>query len=324
MYFFMALLYATLYGIEYASEKTLSFARIFMQIHFSTIKFLRLCSRFVEFTMQKSIENIAKTHYENFPVGSLLIPKRFRDPIHLVYMYARVADDFADEGLLSAAERIQKLNEWQMLLHLAVNGESSLELFEQLGRVLNEFQIPVQLFDDLITAFKNDVSNPEYQTFDEVLRYCQYSANPIGRILLRIFKCASDEADLLSDSICTALQLTNFWQDISVDTRRNRIYIPQSDLQLYHIHSSDLNTNGNSDAFRELMMLEIKRTRALFLTGKPLFALVNRHFRFELKMIWHGGMRILEKIESQNFETRSTRPTLNVFDKIVIGIRSLS
>ncbi len=320
----MALLYATLYGIEYASEKTLSFARIFMQIHFRDQFFLRLCSRFVEITMQKSIENIAKTHYENFPVGSLLIPKRYREPIHLVYMFARVADDFADEGTMSDAERILKLQEWQMQLHLAVNGESSIGLFKQLSKVLEEFHIPLQLFDDLITAFKNDVSNPEYQTFEEVLGYCNFSANPIGRILLRIFDCSSEETDRLSDAICTALQLTNFWQDISVDTRRNRIYIPLSDLQSYAIQSSDLQTIRNAESFRELMKLEIKRTRDLFMTGKPLFALVNRQFRFELKMIWHGGMRILEKIEAQNFETRISRPTLNLFDKIVIGVRSLS
>jgi len=176
----MALLYASVYGIECASEKPLSFAGIFVQIHFGDHNFLRLCLRFVEITMQKSIENIAKTHYENFPVGSFLIPKRYRKPIHLVYAFARVADDFADEGTMSVAERVDKLNEWQEQLHKAVNRESSIELFTQLSYVLHDYQIPLQLFDDLLIAFRKDASNPEYQDFDEVLEYCRFSANPIG------------------------------------------------------------------------------------------------------------------------------------------------
>ncbi|MDP1676140.1 MAG: squalene synthase HpnC [Bacteroidota bacterium] len=274
--------------------------------------------------MQKSVENIAKTHYENFPVGSFLIPKRYREPIHLVYTFARVADDFADEGTMSVVERIDKLNEWQMLLHKAVKGQSSIELFDRLSSVIKEFQIPLQLFDDLIIAFSKDASNPEYQTFDEVLEYCKFSANPIGRIVLQIFECSTDETNRLSDAICTALQLTNFWQDISVDTRRNRIYIPKSDLQMFSLQQSDLTSSVNEKAFRELMKMQIDRTRNLFETGKPLFSLVNKQFRFELKMIWHGGMRILEKIELQNFETRNKRPTLNLFDKLLIFIRSQS
>ncbi len=295
-----------------------------MQIQFVNQKSLRLCSRFVEITMQKSIENIAKTHYENFPVGSLFIPKRFREPIHLVYTFARVADDFADEGTLSVAERIDKINEWQQHLHNAVNGASKIELFVKLSKVLLDFKISLQLLDDLLIAFRKDASNPVYQDFEEVLEYCQYSANPIGRILLHIFGCSTDETKRLSDAICTALQLTNFWQDISVDTGRNRIYIPKSDLMTFNLHTTDLESTAKANAFRVLMRTEIERTRNLFETGKPLFSLVSKQFRFEVKMIWYGGMRILEKIESQNFETRTKRPTLNLFDKLLIAARSLS
>ena len=274
--------------------------------------------------MQKTVENIAKTHYENFPVGSFLIPKRYREPIHLVYTFARVADDFADEGTMSVAERIDKLNEWQYLLHKAVKGQSSIEIFVKLSGVLAEYQIPLHLFDDLIVAFRMDASNPEYETFEEVLGYCKFSANPIGRIMLRIFDCSTDETNRLSDAICTALQLANFWQDISVDTRRNRIYIPKSDFQKFNLQPSDLTSSMNEKAFRELMKMQIDRTRNLFEIGKPLFSLVNKQFQFELKMIWHGGMRILEKIEAQNFETRNKRPALNLFDKILIVTRSLT
>ncbi len=274
--------------------------------------------------MQKSIENIAKTHYENFPVGSFLIPKHYREPVHLVYTFARVADDFADEGTMSAAERMDKLNEWQHHLHNAVNGASNVELFVNLSTVMRNFQIPIQLFDDLLIAFKRDASNSEYQNFNEVLEYCRFSANPIGRILLHIFECSTDETNRLSDAICTALQLANFWQDISVDTSRNRIYIPKSDFVAFNLHSVELQSTANATAFRELMKTQVERTRTLFETGKPLFLLVNKQFRFELKMIWHGGMRILEKIESLNFETRNKRPTLNLFDKLLIVARSLS
>lgn len=294
-----------------------------MQIQFATKKYLRLCLGFVEITMQKSIENIAKTHYENFPIGSFLIPNRYREPIHLVYTFARVADDFADEGRMSVVERMEKLNEWQQYLHNAISGESPLELFNKLTFVIKEFQIPLQLFDDLLIAFKRDASNPEYQDFNEVLDYCRFSANPIGQILLHIFDCSTDEANRLSDSICTALQLTNFWQDISVDTRRNRIYIPKADFLSFNVQASDLESMTNEKAFRELMQMQVDRTRNLFEKGKPLFLLVNKHFRFELQLIWHGGMRILEKIESLNFDTRNKRPTLNLFDKLLIVARSV-
>lgn len=272
--------------------------------------------------MQNSIENIAKIHYENFPVGSYLIPKRLREPIHLVYTYARVADDLADEGSMSVTERIDKINEWQQHLHKAIKGNSNIELFVKLSNAIREFQIPLQLFDDLLIAFRKDVSNPKYQDFEEVLEYCRFSANPIGRILLAIFECSTVESCRLSDAICTALQLTNFWQDISVDTGRNRIYIPTSDFFEFNVKISDLQSTANAKAFCDLMRREVERTRVLFETGKPLFSLVNKKFQFELKMIWNGGMRILEKIESQNFDTRKKRPSLNLFDKLLIVMRS--
>jgi len=273
--------------------------------------------------MPKTIENIAKTHYENFPVGSFFIPKSYREPIHLVYTFARVADDFADEGTMTVAERIDRINEWQRYLHNAVNGESNIEFFVKLSNVIQTYHIPLQLFDDLLIAFRKDSSNPEYESFEEVLEYCKFSANPIGRILLHIFGCSTDEANRLSDAICTALQLTNFWQDISVDTRRNRIYIPKSDFILFKLHSSELKSTTNESTFREMMKMEVDRTRNLFEEGKPLFPLINKQFRFELTVIWNGGMRILEKIESQNFETRNKRPALNLFDKLLIVVRAI-
>ncbi len=274
--------------------------------------------------MQNSLENLAKTHYENFPVGSWLIPKQYREAIHLIYAFARVADDLADEGTMNSAERITRIDEWQQRLHDAVKGNSSDEFFIKLVDAIQKNNLSLKLFDDLLIAFRRDAANPLYNTFDEALEYCTYSANPIGRILLAIFECSTDESCRLSDAICTALQLTNFWQDISVDTGRNRIYIPKSDFFEFNVKISDLQSTTNAKAFCDLMRTEVERTRVLFETGKPLFSLVNKQFRFELKMIWNGGMRILEKIELQNFETRNKRPTLNLFDKMLIVIRSLS
>ncbi len=293
-----------------------------MQIHSTELIYLLLCLKFIESTMQNFLENLAKTHYENFPVGSWLIPKQYRETIHLIYAFVRVADDLADEGTMNSAARITRIDEWQQRLHDAVKGNSSDEFFIKLADAIQKNNLSLKLFDDLLIAFRRDAANPLYNTFDEVLEYCTYSANPIGRLLLQIFECSDDETERLSDKICTALQLTNFWQDISVDTRRNRFYIPQADLQDFGLQISDLRSYENEKIFRELMKMQIERTRKLFEEGKPLFGLVAKNFRFELNMIWNGGMRILEKIEAMNFDTRFVRPKLTVLDKALIFSRA--
>lgn len=273
--------------------------------------------------MQNTVENIAKTHYENFPVGSFLLPKQFREEIQLVYTFARVADDLADEGMMKPEERIERIDEWQMQLHKAIRGKNSGQFFTKLANTIQKHNLSLQLLDELLIAFRKDAANVQYDTFDELLEYCRYSANPIGRLILQIFDCSNEKTNRFSNYICTALQLSNFWQDISVDTRRNRFYIPQSELRHFGLQNSDLRSNGKKDIFRALMKMQIDRTRNLFEDGKPLFLMVAKDFRFELKLTWYGGMRILEKIEAMDFDTRIDRPMLTTIDKVLVLFRAM-
>lgn len=266
---------------------------------------------------------LAKIHYENFPVGSWMIPKQYREPIHLIYTYARVADDIADEGTLHIEERIGKLDEWQEQLYGAISGKSNDQFFIKLAETIRFHNLSIELFDDLLIAFRKDASNPIYETFDEVLEYCRYSANPIGRLLLQLFRCSNEQTVILSDMICTALQLSNFWQDISVDTRRNRFYISQSDMKKFNLRMSDLSSDSNSKEFCSMMKMQVEHTKKMFIEGKPLIQMVSKDFRFELKLIWNGGMRILEKIEAMDFDTRSKRPKLTLIDTSLIFLRSI-
>ncbi len=272
--------------------------------------------------MSQTLLEIAQKHYENFPVGSFLLKKKYREPIHLIYVFARVADDLADEGNKSSEERIAQLNEWDNLFHQSLSEEGNDEFMRKLAGVVHQYDLPVSLFDDLLTAFKRDAINPIYQSFGDVLDYCTYSANPIGRLLLKLFDCSNTETERLSDDICTALQLTNFWQDISVDTRRNRFYIPREEFERYNFTIADLSLDSRKINFVPFMKNKIDWTRKLFESGRPLFDLINSDFRFELKLTWHGGMRILEKIEAMEYDTRVQRPTLKWDDKILIFSRA--
>ena len=273
--------------------------------------------------MDVRLQKLARTHYENFPVGSRFIPARYREAVHLVYAFARVADDIADEGTMDRSERVQKLSDWELLLVDSLNGTVADEFFSGLASVIRRYRIPVQYFKDLISAFNQDTGNPEYQTFDEIIGYCSRSANPIGRIMLKIFNSSNSRNDLLSDHICTALQLTNFLQDISIDTRRNRFYIPAKELTEYGLRRQDLAGQNKKEAMVRLMKSQVERTRQIFGQGKELFFLVHNDLRFELKLIWHGGMRILEKIEALGYDTRHVRPSLTVFDSLLIVWRAM-
>lgn len=273
--------------------------------------------------MIKSLEEIAKSHYENFPVGSIFIPGKYRKPIHLIYTFARVADDIADEGTDTPDEKIRKLDEWEELLKSAVNGQRSNQFFEELAQSIQKFDLPINLFEDLLKAFRKDCENPIYETFSGVLEYCTYSANPIGRLLLKIFNCSTPETERLSDDICTALQLTNFWQDISIDTRRNRFYIAQEELEQYEFSLSEIHHPVIPRRWKEFMKYKVNWTKGLFESGKPLLWKVPFVFRFELKLIWLGGMRMLEKVEQLQYDTRFVRPSLNNKDKFIIFTQAM-
>jgi squalene synthase HpnC len=260
---------------------------------------------------------LASEHYENFPVGSFFLPSRLRRPIHLIYAFARVADDIADEGNLPEATRIQLLDAWESSLLRAIAGESVDPFFSELAGAVSRHALTPGHFCDLIAAFRMDARSTRYRTFGDLLIYCRHSANPIGRLLLELFGGATEDSLAASDALCTALQLTNFWQDLSVDTQRERLYIPMEDLERFGCVGLQ-----SGQHLRRLVEFQVRRTREIFRTGRALIALAPRALRIEAALTWHGGMRILEKIESQNYDCMRQRPALSLGDKIFIFARA--
>lgn len=239
-------------------------------------------------------------HYENFPVASLLLPPQARDAVAAVYAFARAADDFADEPQFGPRNRrLKLLNDWQA----ALGRKPKIPEFVALQDACRRHSIPKRLLTDLIDAFKQDCVKSRYKNFSELLQYCRKSANPVGRLVLRI--CGRDDAlaVLESDAICTALQLANFWQDLASDTQqRNRFYMPADDIKRF---------DGNS---RELMRFQINRTEAFFAAGEGLPARLGGRLGAEIRLTLLGGRRILEKIRAQGYDTHARRPKLGVFD----------
>jgi phytoene synthase len=275
-------------------------------------------------TVAESLQSLARTHYENFPVGSFLLSKKLRKPIHLVYAFARVADDIADEGNASKETRLTLLDEWENQLKRALARKNSDNFFRELADVVAEYAIPPSLLSDLIAAFRMDARGTEYDTFDDLKFYCQHSANPIGRILLHVLGCADETNCRLSDAVCTALQLTNFWQDLGIDIKRNRDYIPNEDFRRFGVTKEDLRLAGAIGKVRPLLKYQVDRTKEFFLEGNALRHSINKKFAFELKLTHCGGMRMLEKIELMQYDTLHRRPALSKFDWAVILMRSLT
>ena len=263
-------------------------------------------------------ERLAHDHYENFPVASMLVPREKRPHVYAIYSFARIADDYADEPGLTPAERVNSIVEWEEQLVDAYRGHAHHPVFVALRETVDRFQIPVELFQRLLKAFRSDVTTHRYETFDQVLEYCDNSANPIGRLMLLLFNYRAEMSMELSDSICTALQLTNFWQDVSVDLEKDRVYISMEDIREFGYSEEDLLERRCTQAFRDLMCYQIERTEELFREGKPLLADVGSDLRMELKLTWNGGMRILKKIEKQDYDVLARRPTLSLYDKISI------
>ncbi len=267
-------------------------------------------------------ERIARDHYENFPVASLFVPKELRRYVWAIYAFARTADDFADEPGYTLAERMDNLTRWERYLMDCYNGNPTHRIFAALAETVERFQIPIELFQDLLAAFRSDVTVKRYETFDDVLAYCRKSANPIGRLILILFNYRSEAPTGYSDNICTALQLANFWQDVSIDAQKNRLYIPLEDLEEFGCAEESVLQNAPSEQFRNLMAFEVQRTVDLFLAGRPLFSLVDKRLAFELKITWNGGMRILRKIHRLEYNVLQHRPTLTVADKVGLLFRS--
>lgn len=271
-------------------------------------------------------ENLARTHYENFPVGSVLVPKPLRKYFYSIYAFARTADDFADEGYdenYTEAARLELLDEWRAMLGEAVAGRARHPVFIALADTQTQFDLPISLFEDLLSAFSQDVVKRRYQTFAELADYCRRSANPIGRLILLLFGYRDPERQRLSDAICTALQLTNHWQDVEIDLRKDRVYLPEADLQRFGLRVEELKSKAVSPAFCELLKFEVARARELFAGGKPLCTSVMGRLGVELRAVWLGGAKILNAIEENGYDIFRKRPVMSRRDKLQILFRAL-
>jgi squalene synthase HpnC len=258
---------------------------------------------------------LVHSHYENFPVASFILPRQLRRPISVIYAFARTADDFADEGDWDAETRLTKLKDYDDKLEAIAAGEAVDDpIFIALQHVLQQHQLPVQLFHDLITAFRLDVSKQRYASMDEVWDYCRYSANPVGRLLLHLLKADTAQNLERSDAICSALQLINFLQDISQDlSENNRIYLPQDELEHFDISEEQLRSAHSNKAMRCLLRQQIRYAREKMLFGQPLGRAVKGRFGFQLRLMINGGLRVLDLLERQQQDLFS-RPRLKTRD----------
>jgi squalene synthase HpnC len=264
-------------------------------------------------------EQLARTHYENFPVASRLVPADMRPHIAAIYAFARLADDMADEGVRPAADRLADLDRWAARLDRAVRGEPDFggphaEVFVALRNTIGTCRLPPSLLHDLLSAFRQDVTVARYATWDELMDYCRRSANPVGRLVLRVAGRDNPELDAASDAVCTALQLTNFWQDLEVDWGKGRLYVPASIWQPAGAKEADLSHRRITAEWRRALADVTARTRALFARGAPVTDGVAGRLRWELRATWLGGTRILDKLEAANFDIFTHRPKLTRAD----------
>lgn len=268
----------------------------------------------------------AQRHYENFPVASILLPRRVRVHVAAVYAFARAADDFADEGEWTPQEREGLLDGWlQRLRHAAAGGEpgpppargeplNTVAIFLAVGATIRDRSLPVDLFEDLVSAFRQDVRVTRYATWAELGDYCRRSANPIGRLVLRIWGHRDPQFDAWSDEICTALQLTNFWQDLKTDYDRGRLYLPREEQRLHGAREEDLAAGRITPPWQKALTAAELRTRASFNAGRPLCDVTRGRLRYELRATWLGGTRILDRLARARFDVATRRPVLGVLD----------
>lgn len=263
-------------------------------------------------------------HYENFPVASLLLPAHLRPAVKAIYAFARSADDLADEGDASPQERLAALATYERELDNIENGRPQTPLFVTLQETVSRHRLPLQPLRDLLSAFRQDVTTTRYATFDALMDYCRRSANPVGAILLHLYD-AADERNLRdSDAICSALQLINFWQDVAIDWQKQRIYLPQQDLERFGVTQAHLEQAKVDDAWRALMRFEVASARALMLSGAPLALRLPGRIGWELRLVVHGGLRILERIEAADYDVFRRRPQLRLSDWLCVVARAMA
>jgi phytoene synthase len=263
-------------------------------------------------------------HYENFPVASWLLPARLRAPIEAIYGFARGADDVADEGDASESERLAGLDRYEHALDEIEAGRTPAEpVFARLAHAIREHSLPVALLRDLLDAFRQDVVKKRYATYAELCDYARRSANPVGRLVLHVMRMASPRNLDRSDAICSALQFINFWQDVAVDWKKDRVYVPQEDLARFGISEQDIAGARADDRWRELMAFECDRSRELLMGGAPLGRDLPGRLGIEIRATIAGGARILDRIDAVGGDVFRRRPVLGAADWIRILFRAL-
>ena len=257
---------------------------------------------------------LAKSHYENFTIASWLMPRAMRPPMHAIYAYARIADDFADEH-----KSLAKLDEWGHELDAAYAGVPHHPVFVALADTVRRFDIPREPFADLLGAFRSDINFSGFDTIDDLLGYARYSANPVGRLVLYLFGYRDAERQRLSDLVCSGLQLANFWQDVAIDFANGRIYFPRRDLARFAVTPDDLRDRRVMPGFVALMKHQILFARDLLVRGAELGRMVDRRLRCDILMFAGGGLAILRAIEKNDYDVFNRRPKLGKLDYLALG-----
>jgi len=265
-------------------------------------------------------QRLATSHYENFTVVSWLLPRALRPHMHAVYAYCRGVDDLGDEA---AGDRLALLDAWEADLLRCYEGVPRQPVFTALQETVRRFDIPREPFLRLIEANRRDQRTNRYRTYEDLLAYCENSANPVGHLVLYLFGYRDEERQRLSDATCTALQLTNFWQDVRRDLEKGRVYIPLAEMERFGYGEADLLALRFNERFRDLMAFQVRRTRELFRRGLELIPRVRGRLRLDLKLFSLGGLAVLDAIEAQGYDTLSRRPRLSRARKALLALRGL-
>ena len=272
--------------------------------------------------------NLTQQHYENFPVASFVLPKHLREPISLIYTFARQADDFADEGHHKPAWRLSKLHGFKLELDLIKDNERTKSaFFTELGNTIRKYNLPLEPFYDLLDAFSQDVTKERYANFYELLDYCRRSANPIGTLLLHLFEKATPENLIYSNKICTALQLINFYQDVAIDFEnefhKSRIYLCLDEMKQYNVTEAQIASQHVNRHWEQFMLFNIARAETMLLEGKPLEHILPGRIGLEMRMIIGGAERVIYKLKNIRGDVFKHRPTLQTWDWPVILLKAL-
>ncbi len=266
--------------------------------------------------------HLAETHYENFHVATWFLPEKLRPHFHSIYAYCRVSDDLGDE-VGSKESALALLDLWGRELDACYEGHTRHPVFVALAETIRVCGIPKEPFADLLTAFRQDQTVTRYANMNEVLEYCRYSANPVGRLVLYACGEASEEKFKLSDATCSALQLANFWQDVRVDWGKDRVYLPQDEMRRFGVSDATIAAGVATDEFRALLRHEVDYARSLFAQGLPLIGMVSRDLAIDLDLFSRGGLEILRAIERCNYDVLSARPAISKSSKLALGFRAM-